>query len=64
MPRFDSIVFVALFAAMAAYWHSDLFQFVGSVVVVPAHGCSGWCNRWQCGWPMPKPPRLPRPRRD
>ncbi|KAJ5616798.1 hypothetical protein N7537_001912 [Penicillium hordei] len=33
MPRIDSFVFVALLAAMAAYWHSDLVQFVGSVVV-------------------------------
>ncbi|KUM62513.1 hypothetical protein ACN42_g4576 [Penicillium freii] len=33
MTRLDSFVFVAIFAAMAVYWHTDLFQLVGSVVV-------------------------------
>lgn len=43
MPRIDSFVFVALLAAMAAYWHNDLFQFVGSVVVGFALLVTGIC---------------------
>ncbi|KAJ5209589.1 hypothetical protein N7449_003968 [Penicillium cf. viridicatum] len=43
MPRIDSFVFVALLGAMAAYWHNDLFQFVGSVVVGFALLVTGIC---------------------
>ncbi|KAJ5399690.1 hypothetical protein N7465_010179 [Penicillium sp. CMV-2018d] len=43
MARLDSFVFVAFLAAMAIYWHTDLFQFVGSVVVCFTLFVTGIC---------------------
>lgn len=43
MPGVNSFVFFVLLAAMAAYWHRDLFQLVGSIVVVFTVSVAGAC---------------------
>ncbi|KGO74760.1 hypothetical protein PITC_083690 [Penicillium italicum] len=43
MPSISSFVFFVLLAAMAAYWHTDLFQLVGNIVVVFTVSVAGLC---------------------
>lgn len=43
MPGINSFVFFVLLVAMAAYWHTDLFQLVGSVVVIFTVSVAGTC---------------------
>ncbi|KAJ5383920.1 hypothetical protein N7517_001831 [Penicillium concentricum] len=44
MLTISSFVFFVLLAAMAAYWRQDLFELVGSVVVVSAVLVAGACS--------------------